>query len=129
MSIEVLEDICVSLQSELEEYINDQPLDMLEEFTAEEIASEVVMIARHLLHVPSSCGHIIHKKSEDIPKYSDYMYSINNEYKGFVSMSDDYSTGVERTEYYCFWHDGDECLDGLKNLASMINAAWYNCKN
>lgn len=127
MSTDVLEDICISLQDDLKEHINDEPFDMLEEFTDEEIAIEVISIACRLLHHPYCCGHIIHKKSDDIPKYSDYRYSVNNEYKGTLSVSNADCTGVSKTEYFPFFHDGDECLDGLTSLADMLNEAWYYC--
>ena len=60
----------------------------------------------------------------------DYLYSINNEHKGFVSISDDCSTGVSRTEYYPFYKDDEDgWYTGLCSLAEMINEAWYHLKN
>ena len=108
-------------------FINDEPLDMLGEFTDEEIATEVISIAQRLLRRDFCNGHLIKKSA---PK-KDYLYHINNTLKGFVSVTnDDGETGVSRTEYKPFFHDDEDgYFTGLCSLASMINEAWYLCNN
>lgn len=104
------------------EYITDEILDILDEFTEEEIADLCISIGKRLVHRDFCLGHLI--------KYGrpnrDYMYKVNNQYKGFVSLSDDCSTAVSRTEYYPFFSDDEDgYFAGLCSLADMINEAWY----
>ena len=123
MSTEVLETNLELMHLDLVTFINDEPLDMLEEFDADTIASEVISIARRLMYRDFCNGHI--KKGK-----TDYLYSINNKMKGWVSISSDDCTGVSRTEYKPFWKDEEDgWFTGLCSLASMINEAWYHCNN
>lgn len=112
------------LHLDLVTFINDEPLDMLEEFTDDEIAIEVISIANRLIHRDFCNGHL--KKGK-----VDYLYHVNNKHGGFVSLSDNNGdTGVSRTEYYPFFKDDEEgYFAGLCSLASMINEAWYHCNN
>lgn len=131
MSTEIIETNLNLLRNDLIEFINDEPLDILDEFTAEEIADLVVSIARRLLFRDFCNGHFI--------KYGrpnrDYLYSVNNKEKGFLSLSDECSTAVSRTEYKVFFKE-DEIEDenfgwlvGLTNIAQMLNEAWYHLNN
>ena len=122
MSTEVLDGILESFRTDLIEYINDETFDMLNEFTDEEIADNVISIAKVLMVRDFTNGHIIKGRL-------DYLYKINNNHKGFVSVSNDSETGVSRTEYFPFYADSDGYFAGLCNLASMINEAWYLCNN
>ncbi|MBR1447851.1 MAG: hypothetical protein IJ588_03765 [Prevotella sp.] len=128
MSTEVIDTNLELMHLDLVTFINDEPLDMLDEFTDEEIASEVISIARRLMHRDFCNGHLT-KKGHPM---KDYIYSINNKYKGFVSVTnDDGETGVSRTEYKPFYTDDPEdgAFVGLCSLASMLNEAWYHCNN
>ena len=112
-----------ALKEDLVEYINDEPLDMLDEFKDEEIAEYVISIANRLIHRPFCVGHMIKGKK-------DYLYNVNNKHCGHVSVSYDESTGVSRTMYFPFFKDEEEgYFAGLCSLASMINEAWYHCNN
>ena len=126
MSTEVLETTLECYKEDLVEFINDSVFDMLDEFTDEEIADAVISIANRLMYRDFCNGHMIKFGRPN----KDYLYSINNEHKGFVSISDDCSTGVSRTEYYPFYKDDEEgWYTGLCSLAEMINDAWYLCNN
>ena len=121
MSTEVIETNLELMHLDLVTFINDEPLDMLEEFTDEEIATEVISIAFRLLHRDFCNGHL--KKGR-----LDYLYSINNGMKCFVSLSNNDCTGVSRTEYKPFYKDDEDgYFAGLCSLAQMINEAWYLC--
>ena len=113
-------------EQDLIEFIVNEPLDMLDEFKAEDIAEEVISIAQRLLVRGFCNGHLIRK---EYPK-RDYLYSVNNQLKGFVSVSSYDCTGVSRTEYKPFYKDDEDgYFTGLCSLAQMINEAWYHCKN
>ena len=102
-------------------FINDESLDMLDEFTDDEIATKVISIAQRLLRRDFCNGHL--KKGK-----IDYLYHINNGLKGFVSLSNDDCTGVSHTEYHPFYKDDEDgYFVGLCSLAQMINEAWYLC--
>lgn len=123
MSTQMIETNLEMMHLDLVTFINDEPLDMLDEFDADTIASEVISIARRLMFRDFCNGHI--KKGK-----FDYLYSINNKVGGWVSISDDDSTGVSRTEYKPFYSDDEDgFFTGLCSLASMINEAWYLCEN
>lgn len=122
MSTEVLETNLEMMHLDLVTFINDEPLDMLDEFTADEIASEVISIARRLMYRSFANGHMVKGKI-------DYIYSINNKISGSVSVSNDDCTGVSRTEYKPFYKDDEDgYFTGLCSLAQMLNEAWYHCK-
>ena len=115
------------MKDDLVAYIQDEPLDMLDEFPEEEIADCVLAIASKLMnsesvHYPlTSCGGI-----------KNYKIKVNNIHGGFVSVSDEDTgdTGVSRTMYYPFFKDDEDgYFAGLTSLASMINEAWYQCNN
>ena len=121
MSKESIDSILELMHLDLVTFINDEPLDMLEEFKADDIAVEVISIAHRLMFRDFCNGHIKFGKS-------DYLYSVNNKTGGWVSVSNDDSTGVSRTEYKPFFTDDEEgAFAGLCSLASMINEAWYLC--
>jgi hypothetical protein len=123
MSTEMIETNLELLHLDLVTFINDEPLDILDEFTDDEIAIEVISIANRLIHRDFCNGHL--KKGK-----VDYLYSINNALNGFVSISNNNCTGVSRTCYYPFFRDDEEgYFAGLCSLASMINEAWYLCNN
>ena len=120
MSTEVIETNLELLHLDLVTFINDEPLDMLDEFTDDEIATEVISIANRLIHRDFCNGHLRKGKI-------DYLYHVKNDLNGFVSISNDECTGVSRTCYYPFFDDEDGFFAGLCNLAQMINEAWYLC--
>jgi hypothetical protein len=123
MSTEAFETNLELMHLDLVTFINDEPLDMLDEFDADDLACEVISIACRLMHRSFCNGHI--KKGK-----IDYLYSINNNLGGFVSISNDDCTGVSRTEYKPFYFDDEDgYYTGLCSLASMINEAWYLCNN
>lgn len=108
--------------------IQDDNLDILDEFTPEYIAQEVIVMAISLA-VRDVVTHTI--KFLDVDGWVKYSIKVNNSYKGFVSVSNDDSTGVSRTEYYPFKFDDDEDSPyaALLNLAEMLSEAWYLFKN
>ena len=113
-------------EESLKEFINDENLDMLDEFSAQQIANVVIYMADAFKH-----GN----KVVQMPLFSKmankgYFLKANNNYQGFVSVSHIEQTGVSRTEYYPFFTDEDEGdFAGLCSLAQMINEAWYSCVN
>ena len=122
MSKDRLDMTLEAMREDLIEYINDENLDILDEFSADVLANEVISIAQRLMVRDFCNGHLIKHGNRNI----DYLYSIDNSLKGFVSLSDDCSTAVSRTEYKPFFHDDEGCYSGLCSLASMINEAWYH---
>lgn len=117
-----------SLKDDLMEYINDENLDMLDEFTDEEIADCVLAIASHILLPAKVVAHRLISNSG----IWNYQIKVNNTHKGFVSVSCEEldTTGVSNTQYFPFFKDEDEgYFAGLCSLASMINEAWYLSNN
>lgn len=109
-----------ALRDDLIDFICDEPLDMLDEFTEEEIADCVLAIASRLILPAKVVEH----------EAKGYGFKVNNEYAGFVSCSNDEQTGVSRTQYFPFYKDEEDgYFAGLCSLASMINEAWYLCNN
>lgn len=126
MSTEMIDTNLELMKEDLVEYINDEPLDMLDEFSAEEIADLVISIAQRLAHRDFCNGHLI---KYGTPK-RDYIYHVSNIHGGVVSVSDEDTTGVSRTEYYPYYKDDEDgWFTGLCSLASMLNEAWYQCNN
>lgn len=123
MSTQIIETNLELMHLDLVTFINDEHLDMLDEFDVDYIASEVISIAYRLMFRDFCNGHIKNGKN-------DYLYSINNKVGGWVSISNDDTTGVSRTEYKPFYRDDEDgFFAGLCSLASMINEAWYHCNN
>jgi hypothetical protein len=125
MSTQVIETNLELMHLDLVSFINDEPLDMLDEFTDDEIANLCIRIANcFLLGVKVRIVPIYSKKAN-----KGYCLKVNNNIKGFVSCSNDKSTGVSNTEYRPFYTDDPEdgAFIGLCSLASMINEAWYQC--
>lgn len=117
-----------AMKEDLMEYITDQPFDMLEEFPEEEIADCVLSIASHLM-LPAS---VVTEPLTSCGGIWNYQIKVNNNLKGFVSVSceETGTTGVSETLYYPFFKDDeDSYFAGLCSLASMINEAWYICNN
>lgn len=126
MSKEFIDGQLEAMREDLVEFIVNEPLDILDEFTAEELADYVVSIAERLMVRDFCNGHMI--------KYGrpnrDYLYHVRNIKGGSVSLSDDCATGVSETEYKPFYSDDEDgFFIGLCSLASMINEAWYLCNN
>ena len=109
------------LRDEIAESILDSNLDILDIFNSEEIADKVMEIAGALESSPSAEVSMVHGTYE-------YQIKVNNNMNGFVSVSDSFSTGVSRTLYKPYYVDDDGELEGLINMASMINEAWYKLK-
>lgn len=124
MSTEAIETSIELLKDDLVEYILDENLDIVDEFEAERVADLVIDMGRRLAHRDFCAGHM--KKGK-----IDYLYKVNNKHGGFVSVSDYYlGTGVSTTLYYPFYADEEDgYFAGLCSLASMLNEAWYHCKN
>jgi hypothetical protein len=117
-----------AMKEDLMEYITDQPFDMLEEFPEEEIADCVLAIASHLM-LPAS---VVTEPLTSCGGIWNYQIKVNNNLKGFVSVSceETGTTGVSETLYYPFFKDEEEgYFAGLCSLADMINEAWYHCNN
>ena len=128
MSKDRLDMTLEAMREDLVEYINDENLDILDEFPADVLANEVISIAQRLMVRDFCNGHLI--KYGNGRRNIDYLYSIDNSLKGFVSLSDDCSTAVSRTEYKPFFHDDEDgYYTGLCSLVSMINEAWYHLTN
>lgn len=128
MSTEVITRTWEALREPFIELVYDENLDMMDEFTAEEIADNVIHIVKRLRHEHAICTYL-RKDGE----YTDYQVKVRNLLRGFVSVSDENNgnTGVSYTAYYPYfvgdYEDGD--FSGLLNLAQMINEAWYLCNN
>lgn len=128
MSTEVITRSWEELREPFIELLYDENLDMMDEFSAEEIAYNVGRFAIRLKH----CKTLVASLTKN-GKNTKYQVKIRNTHKGFVSVSDtdEGSTGYSRTEYYPYfigdYEDGD--FAGLLNLAQMINEAWYHCNN
>lgn len=113
-----------TMRDDLIEYINDELLDMLDEFTEQEIADAVLAIASHLSLPAKVVEH-------EIRDYG-YIVKVSNVHGGFVSCYDKgaENTGVSHTQYFPFFKDDEDgYFAGLCSLASMINEAWYLCNN
>jgi hypothetical protein len=114
-------------REDLIDFIREEPLDMLDEFSDDEIADFVIETATKL-------GT---KKGREVANYltsaggcKNYQFKVSNHYNGFVSCADEEGdTGVSRTAYYPFYSDEEGALAGLETLAGMINEAWYICNN
>jgi hypothetical protein len=109
------------LQLDLVTYINDENLDLLEEFSDDEIALQVIEIANRLLHSKVVCCKLFDR----------WNVKVRNHRNGFVTVSDGENTGVANTAYYPFRFDEEEgsYFAGLCTLAHMINEAWFLCNN
>jgi hypothetical protein len=126
MSTEVMLTNLELMRSDLEEFIADENLDMLEEFPENEIADIVFTLAAKLMvqkvveYPLTSCGGIWN-----------YQVKVNNRLKGFVSVSEETLgiTGVSETLYFPFYEEDGSYFAGLCNLAQMINEAWYKCNS
>lgn len=108
----------------LQEWMNDEVFDMLEAFNDNEIAVTAIILAKRLNGKNEALCSIYDHKGKR------YTIKVNNRLRGFVSMSDENETALSETHYYPYFteHDpktGDSDLEGLKNLCSMINEAWY----
>ena len=128
MSTENINLLLENERQNLIEGIYDDNLDILEEYSGEYIAQEVILIAKSLAF-RDVVTHSIWRF--DVEGKQVYHIKVNNSYKGFVSVSDDSATGVSKTCYYPFKFDDDEDSPyaALLNLAQMINEAWYHLKN
>ena len=121
-----------ALKEDLVEYINDECLDILERESAEEFAGQVIKIAQRLtFFMKYQPQKTIHGVIGNVEKGYIWNVKVNNVHGGWVSVSDDESTGVSNTMWYPFYcsDDSDGWFAGLISLASMINEAWYHCNN
>ena len=115
-----------AMKEDLMEYIHEVPLDMLDEFSEEEIADCVLAIASYLM-MPEK---VVEYHLVGFGGIWNYHIKVNNNLGGFVSVSCEEvgTTGVSNTMYYPFFkHEEDGYFAGLCSLASMINEAWYIC--
>lgn len=113
-------------EESLKEFINEENLDMLDEFSAQQIANVVINMAEAFKHGNKVVQMPLFSKMT----HKGYFLKVNNNYQGFVSVSHIEQTGISRTEYYPFFADEDEGdFAGLCSLAQMINEAWYSCVN
>ena len=67
-----------AMREDLIEYINDENLDILDEFSADVLANEVISIAQRLMVRDFCNGHLIKHDNRNI----DYLYSIDNSLAG-----------------------------------------------
>ena len=116
------------MRSDVEEFIADDNLDMLDDFSEKEIADIVFTIAAKLM-----VSEVVVCRIKSCGGLWNYQIKVKNYHKGFVSVSSDTLgiTGVSRTEYkpFYFSEDEDSYFSGLCNLAQMINEAWYKCNS
>lgn len=113
----------------LAEWIEEEDLDLVvdEVITSERLA-HIVMVMRNRLQVFNS--KVVDWETKIGGKV--YQIRLNNNYKGFVSVTnEDGDTGVSYTEYYPYFVDDDDPNDfpALLSLAQMINEAWYHANN
>lgn len=129
MSTQLLKETLESFKEDLVEYINDEILDITEVMMAETFADQVIKIAQRITFFKDRPEKKIHGViGEPDSGYIWNVYVVNTK-GGWVTCSDDESTGVCRTLYYPFYcaDDEDGWFAGLTTLASMINEAWYHC--
>lgn len=132
MSTETLKETLESFKQDLEEYITDENLDILDEVSAEEFAGQVIKIAQRLtFFMTYQPQKTIHGVIGNIEKGYIWNVKVNNVHGGWVSVSGDESTGVSNTMWYPFYCSDNEdgWFAGLMSLASMINEAWYLSEN
>ena len=131
MSIETLKETLESFKGDLVEYINDECLDILDIVSAEEFAGQVIKIAQRITFLKRSRPNMaVHGVIGNVEKGNIFNVKVNNSLGGWVSVSDDDSTGVSNTMWYPFFSDDEDgWFAGLTSLASMINEAWYHCNN
>ena len=126
MSTQVIETNLELMREELAEFINDELLDMLEVWSADEIAGKVIEMADILMHRTFYDGCFIDFRSRPNKRYD---IKVRNQLNAFVSVSDDCTTGVSETLYHPFYAEDESYSWGLCNLAQMLNEAWYSCVN
>lgn len=118
-------------KGDLMDHIYDENLDIMDVVPADKFAEQVIKIAQRLV-VFMECQpqKKIHGVIGNVDKGCIWNVYVTNRMEGFVSVSNDEATGVSRTLYKPFYKDNEEgWLAGLKNLADMINEAWYHCEN
>lgn len=120
-----------ALHEELVEVINDDCLDILNEVDAGIFANQVIKIAQRIVIFMASRPQMsIHGVIGDFTKKAIWNVKVCNLEGGWVSVSDNSATCVSDTLYKPFHNDFDDgWLEGLKNLAQMINEAWYKLTN
>lgn len=119
-------------KGDLTEYINDEILDIMDVVPAEKFAEQVIKIAQRIaIFMERQPQKQIHGVVGNVDKGCIWNVYVCNIMEGAVSVSNDEATGVSRTVYKPFYCADDEegWFAGLKNLASMINEAWYHCEN
>lgn len=124
MSTEVLEKTKAVDLMPLTEWIEEEGLDLIvdEVLTAERLANIVTTLRNRLQVFGKVTDLNIKVRGEN------YAIRVNNNYKGFVSVTNEYGdTGVSYTQYYPYFVDDDDPNDfpALLSLAQMINEAWY----
>ena len=132
MSTETLKETLDSFKGDLVEYVTDENLDILDEVSADVFSGQVIRIAQRLVfHMRFEPDKKMHGVIGNVDKGYIWNVRVKNTKGGFVSVSDDESTGVSNTLYFPFYCSDDEegWFAGLCSLASMINEAWYNCNN
>lgn len=102
----------------VDELLSNEVYDITEEIPVEEFAKAVVS-AVLTMRIFEHCS----------VKLRGYQFKMGNRAKS-VSCSDGCCTGVSHTEYKVYWEDDDDYNeDAVKNLAEMMNEAWYACVN
>lgn len=124
MSTEVLEKTKAVDLMPLTEFIEEEGLDLIvdEVLTSERLANIVTTLRNRLQVFGKVTDLNIKVRGEN------YAIRVNNNYKGFVSVTNEYGdTGVSYTQYYPYFVDDDDPNDfpALISLAQMINEAWY----
>lgn len=104
--------------------IADENYDIVSEggFLDSDFATGLTNIIRAGL-VPNGHDGWMFKESGDLSVYTMGLnWKVNFQRHGFVSCSNDDSTGVSRTEGFVIGSLSD---DDIKNLLDMMNEAWY----
>lgn len=119
------------------EVLESEIYDMQDAFSNEEILSIVGEIVKEItghnvvtLHLYKKDDKLtISTKAADTQNHIGH-FKVNNNWKSWISFSDSESTGLSKSEYY-IKDDTSEDWDeyDISTLLSMLNEAWYLCKN
>lgn len=111
-------------KDQIEEYrkmvamiLEDENYDMYDDFDNETIIQFVLDVIPMVFHI------------KDVT-IGDCNVRLNSQRNGsFVSVSDDEYTGVARCCCYIFENRFRPTEDDIRTMLSMVNEAWYACKN
>lgn len=106
--------------------IADENYDIITEggFTDVDFANAAATVFRELLVKGRTGGWVFRKDPLDTYQLG-FQWRIKNKMPGFVSCSDDGSTGVSRTESSILLRICGIDEDDVKELLDMMNEAWF----